>query len=100
MKREIDNLKLDSSDLLNKSKDAIEQLYIEKKKNQNLEQQLEENRQKCVTMTIELSDMHEDEEAKTMKMDYFMSLLEEKEKDLKKMKETIEALKTKYDLNF
>lgn len=44
MKREIDNLKLDSSDLLNKSKDAIEQLYIEKKKNQNLEQQLEENR--------------------------------------------------------
>lgn len=34
-------------------------------------------------MTIELSDMHEDEEAKIMKMDYFMSLLEEKEKEIK-----------------
>lgn len=48
-------------------------------------------------MTIELSDMHEDEEAKTMKMDYFMSLLEEKEKEIKSMKETIEALTNKYD---
>ena len=63
-------------------------------KNQQLRQESTDLRDKVVKLEWIINDSQEQDEARDMQMEYFKNLLEEKENEIKELKDTIEMSRT------
>jgi septal ring factor EnvC (AmiA/AmiB activator) len=66
----------------------------ERFKNQQLKQEATELKEKIIKLEYTINDNQEQDEARDMQMQYFKNLLEEKENEIKELKDTIEMSRT------
>lgn len=52
--------------------------------------QLDQFRGRACALEVELADMKEDDEAKGMRLEYFKTMLEDKEREIKDLTESID----------
>ena len=66
----------------------------ERFKSQQLKQEATDLKDKIVKLEWIINDNQEQDEARDMQMEYFKNLLEEKENEIKELKDTIEMSRT------